>query len=227
MPVATDYTGLRHDRPHPYLIGQGEGRSVLDAVRAAKQLKQVSLARLDRGLGPFAGWRTLDWHPGINQRPGRQRRWGGRTGTRSDLIGLVEKLSSVTGSSVFASYVVAAYTQTYPDVSFNTYVRPAAQVLVRKMSSRCLAEPEVFVSVPSALALSKDPNIFAVDPVAGAIGERLRANTLDAVIQAPLLVARGLSDVHVLAIASTSFRRATLTLLITTMSASLTLVSPG
>ncbi|MEH1130515.1 lipase family protein [Micromonospora sp. CPCC 206061] len=36
--VATDYVGLGTDGPHPYLIGEGEARSVLDSVRAARQL---------------------------------------------------------------------------------------------------------------------------------------------------------------------------------------------
>ena len=42
--VATDYIGLGTYGPHPYLIGQGEGRSVLDAVRAAHELPDVNLA---------------------------------------------------------------------------------------------------------------------------------------------------------------------------------------
>src|SRR5699024_338597 len=33
--VATDYTGLGTPGPHPYLGGEGEGRSVIDSVRAA------------------------------------------------------------------------------------------------------------------------------------------------------------------------------------------------
>jgi pimeloyl-ACP methyl ester carboxylesterase len=41
--VATDYVGLGTKGPHPYLIGQGEARSVLDAVRAAHQLSGLSL----------------------------------------------------------------------------------------------------------------------------------------------------------------------------------------
>jgi hypothetical protein len=35
--VATDYQGLGGPGPHPYLIWQAEGRSVLDSVRAALQ----------------------------------------------------------------------------------------------------------------------------------------------------------------------------------------------
>ncbi|MGH2925721.1 MAG: alpha/beta hydrolase family protein [Solirubrobacterales bacterium] len=36
--VRTDYQGLGTPGPHPYLIGRSEGRSVLDIVRAARQL---------------------------------------------------------------------------------------------------------------------------------------------------------------------------------------------
>jgi fermentation-respiration switch protein FrsA (DUF1100 family) len=43
--VASDYAGLGTQGPHPYLIGQGEARSVLDSVRAARQLPQLSLRR--------------------------------------------------------------------------------------------------------------------------------------------------------------------------------------
>ena len=42
--VASDYVGLGTEGPHPYLIGEGEGRSVLDAVRAARQLEELTLA---------------------------------------------------------------------------------------------------------------------------------------------------------------------------------------
>ena len=37
--VATDYQGLGTPGPHPYLVGEAEGRSVLDMVSAAQQLK--------------------------------------------------------------------------------------------------------------------------------------------------------------------------------------------
>lgn len=43
MIVATDYVGLGTAGPHPYLIGQGEARSLLDSVRAARQMPGLSL----------------------------------------------------------------------------------------------------------------------------------------------------------------------------------------
>jgi hypothetical protein len=36
--VASDYEGLGTPGPHPFLVGESEGRSVLDAVQAARQL---------------------------------------------------------------------------------------------------------------------------------------------------------------------------------------------
>ena len=38
--VATDYPGLGTDGVHPYLIGESEGRAVLDSVRAARRSAQ-------------------------------------------------------------------------------------------------------------------------------------------------------------------------------------------
>ena len=36
--VFTDYPGLGTPGPHPYLVGESEGRAVLDSIRAARQL---------------------------------------------------------------------------------------------------------------------------------------------------------------------------------------------
>lgn len=48
--VATDYAGLGTPGPHPYLIGDSEGRAVLDSVRAAGRLPKT-------GAGPrFIAW---------------------------------------------------------------------------------------------------------------------------------------------------------------------------
>lgn len=42
--VASDYSGQGAEGDFPYLIGEGEGRSALDAVRAARQLEGLQLA---------------------------------------------------------------------------------------------------------------------------------------------------------------------------------------
>lgn len=48
--AATDYPGLGTAGPHPFLVGESEGRAVLDMVRATKQL-----------LGPGSGRQVALW----------------------------------------------------------------------------------------------------------------------------------------------------------------------
>ena len=48
--VATDYPGLGTPGPHPYLVGESEGRAVLDAVRAARQIPKIGASTR------FAAW---------------------------------------------------------------------------------------------------------------------------------------------------------------------------
>jgi alpha-beta hydrolase superfamily lysophospholipase len=111
-----------------------------------------------------------------------------------NLLGLVANLPDVTGGSVFASYVAAAYTAEYDDVTFREYIRPGAEVTVREMASRCLAPPGILGSVLTSLALSRDPNILARDPATGAFGKRLAENEPPATISAPLLIGQGGAD---------------------------------
>jgi pimeloyl-ACP methyl ester carboxylesterase len=59
--VATDYVGLGTAGPHPYLIGQGEARSVLDSVRAARQMPQLSLQPATVVWGHSQGGHAALW----------------------------------------------------------------------------------------------------------------------------------------------------------------------
>jgi uncharacterized membrane protein HdeD (DUF308 family) len=192
--VATDYTGLGTPGPHPYLIGQGEGRSVLDAVRAARQLDAVNLADRTVVWGHSQGGHAALW-TGIlahGYAPDVSLVGVAALAPASNLPGLVDGLDTVRGGSIFASYVIQAYSDNYPDVRFGTYVRPTARIQVREMASRCLAAPEVFVSVATSLLFDK--SIWAGDPTTAAAGRRLRENIPSGPIPAPLLIAQGETD---------------------------------
>ncbi|WP_280502118.1 lipase family protein [Nocardia farcinica] len=194
--VATDYTGLGTAGPHPFLIGHGEATSVLDAVRAAHQLPDLDLAERTVVWGHSQGGHAALWTgilaPGYA--PDAHVVAVASMAPASDGPALVRHLPEVTGGSVFASYVVAAYTAIYPDVTFDRYIIPAARTLVRDMSARCLSEPGVLVSVLSALSIDRDRPIFAVDPLDGPFGDRLRENTPAGPLTVPLLLAQGASD---------------------------------
>jgi uncharacterized membrane protein HdeD (DUF308 family)/alpha-beta hydrolase superfamily lysophospholipase len=199
--VATDYVGLGTEGPHPYLIGQGEGRSVLDAARAVRQLSDVDVSDQTVVWGHSQGGHAALWTGVLAPTYAPDLKVAGvaALAPASDLKGLISNLPNVTGGSIFASFVIAAYTSVYPDVRFDAYVRPGASSIVREMSQRCLADPRVFASLLGVLSLSKDPEIMATEPSTGAFGQRLTENTPTGPIPAPLLIGQGEADSLVLA----------------------------
>jgi uncharacterized membrane protein HdeD (DUF308 family)/alpha-beta hydrolase superfamily lysophospholipase len=199
--VATDYVGLGTAGPHPYLVGQGEGRSVLDAARAVRQLPELQLSDQTVVWGHSQGGNSALWTGALAPTYAPELDLAGvaALAPASDLQGLVQNLPSVTGGSIFTSFVVAAYTSIYPDVRFDSYIRPGASAIVRQLAERCLADPRVFASLLDVLSLSKDPDIFATDPTTGAFGQRLTENTPTGPIPAPLFIGQGEADSLVLA----------------------------
>ncbi|WP_245979912.1 lipase family protein [Gryllotalpicola protaetiae] len=205
--VATDYIGLGTAGPHPYLIGPDTAHAVLDAARAAPQLAVAHLGAHNVVWGHSQGGGAALWTGATAKRYAPELEIDGvaALAPASNLPALVDHLPSVTGGSVFASYVAAAYTAIYSDVSFRAYIRPGAQVTVREMSKRCLAEPGVLVSVLHALALTRDPVIFSKDPNTGPLGKRIAQNVPPAGIGAPLLIAQGAADQLVIPSAQSAY----------------------
>jgi alpha-beta hydrolase superfamily lysophospholipase len=196
--VASDYVGLGTPGPHPYLIGQGEARSVLDSVRAARQMPELSLARETVVWGHSQGGHAALWAGMIAPRyaPDAGVIGVAALAPASDLHGLVDEVKDTLEGRVLSAYILTAYSEVYPDVSFDHYVRPAARVLVREAAQRCLDIPEAIPSVLTAL-VSRQP-IYAVAPLAGALGRRLAENTPTGSIGVPVLIAQGASDPLVL-----------------------------
>jgi hypothetical protein len=96
--------------------------------------------------------------------------------------------------SVLTAWVLAPYSQTYPDVSLNTYVTPAARAIVREMTQRCLLEPGVVVSLVSALGVSEDRPIYSAGLIGGALGDRLAQNAATGPFPSPVLAVWGSAD---------------------------------
>jgi uncharacterized membrane protein HdeD (DUF308 family) len=192
--VATDYIGLGTPGPHAYLVGQEAGQAVLDAVRAARQVPALSLSDQTVVWGHSQGGGAALWTgilaPGYA--PDANVIGVAALAPASDLAGMVGNLESVQGGALFASYVIQGYSDTYPDVRFDDYVRPEARILVREMASRCLTDPGVVVSIAEALAIDK--SIWSTDPATGSFGQRLQQNVPNGSIPAPLLIGQGLGD---------------------------------
>lgn len=206
--VATDYVGLGTEGPHPYLIGQGEGRSVLDAVRAAHQLNEVKLAPDTVVWGHSQGGHAALWAGMLASTYAPDLKIDGvaALAPASNLPGLITNLENVTGGELFASYVVQAYTDIYPDVTYADLIRPGARIIVQEMAQRCLAEKSTLVSILTVLTLDKP--IWSGNPDTGAFHDALVANIPSGPIKAPLLLAQGAADTLVVPSAQNAYVKA-------------------
>ncbi|WP_377325761.1 alpha/beta fold hydrolase [Pimelobacter simplex] len=192
--VATDYPGLGTAGPHPYLIGQGEGRSVLDATRAARELTAAGLGEQTVVWGHSQGGHAALWAGALAPSYAPDVRLDGvaALAPAANLPALVDSLDEVTGGEIFASYVIDAYARAYDDIRLADYVRPAVRPIVRETAARCLGEPSMLVSVATVLSLDKP--IWSRDPGAGPLAVRLRENVPTGPVTAPLLLAQGAAD---------------------------------
>src|SRR5262249_44914325 len=135
--VATDYSFAEKGGPHPYLIGEGEARSALDSVRAARQMSEITLDQ-----------RVVVW--GYSQ-GGHAALWTGIVGPRyaPDLeicgvaaIAPAANLENILAMNVemdkrFGPYLARSYSRFYPDITFEQAVRPEALDAARQIVDLC------------------------------------------------------------------------------------------
>ena len=190
--VATDYIGLGTEGPHPYLIGDPSGRAVVDAVRAARRLDETELED-----------RTVVWG---HSQGGGAALWTGIVAPRYapdvDVIGVAAMAPAADLPAIFAvakdtaigkilgAYVISAYSEIYPDVDVDDYIRPAARTFVRETAARCFGA-EALASIGTAIT---GESIYAQNPAGGPLGKRFEENVPRDAIEAPLLIAQGLTD---------------------------------
>ena len=197
--VATDYPGMGTAGAFPYLIGEGQGRAVLDAARAARSLPTVRL-----------GDETVVWG---HSQGGHAARWAGQiadayapeldvAGTAalspaSDPLALAEGVLADPGSpgaSLAVSFVVDAYTQYYPELDVDDVVVPSARTVVREAAGRCTSDGATLVTLATGLAFGKNQPIVAEGALDGPFGARLAENVAVGPWSAPLFVAHGDAD---------------------------------
>lgn len=192
--VATDYIGLGTVGPQPYLIGQGEGRAVLDSVRAAHQLGDVSLGDRTVVWGHSQGGGAALW-AGIlapTYAPDAHVIGIGAVAPASDLTGLATTLGSTQGGAIFASYLLESYAAAYRDVKFDRYVRPDARAPMHDLAEHCLTDTQQLVAIGQTMTAGQ--SFYAQDPATGALGDRLRSNDPDGVITVPVFIGQGTAD---------------------------------
>lgn len=197
--VAPDYSGQGAPGDFPYLIGEGEARSALDAVLAAGELGAPVLSPEVAVWGHSQGGHAALWTSQIagEYTPGLDVVGTAALAPAGDPLALARELSTGDANamlSVLVSWVLVPYADTYPDVRVDDYVVPGARSIVREMTQRCLSEPGVVVSAVTALGVSEDRPLYDADLTGGALGRRLAENVPTGPWDAPILVAWGADD---------------------------------
>ncbi len=139
--VGTDYEGLGTPGRHPYLVGESEGRSVLDAALAARALPgadagpRVGIAGYSQG-GHGSAWAhqiAPTWTPELEV-------VGTFAGAPATEIDLIMKAAAITPINGFAMMIVAGYAEAYPEADPDLVLTAKGKATLGAVDTGCTAD---------------------------------------------------------------------------------------
>jgi pimeloyl-ACP methyl ester carboxylesterase len=194
--VATDYSFAEKGGPHPYLIGEGEARATLDSVRAARQMPDLTLDKRMVVWGYSQGGHAALWVGivGPHYAPDLEIAGVAAIAPAANIKNILAM--NVEADKRFGPYLALSYSRFYPDITFEQALRPAALEAARQIINLCDFLPPADAERIEALAATFDGPALATSSNKALLA-RLEQNMADGPIQAPVVIAQGLSDVVV------------------------------
>ena len=195
--AATDYEGHGTPGAHPYLVGESEGRSGLDAALAARQLPTADAGTRFGIMGYSQGGHAAMWTAELAATWAPELELVGTfAGAPASEIGLIQG-ARLTGSS--ASFVVLlanGFVQHYgPELDIAGFLTPEGQAFLPQAEQECIGD--------LARSLADFPATSYVDPPDPAWAEHADANDAGTEkVDAPLLIIHSPTDDIVPAILS-------------------------
>ncbi|MFN8112673.1 MAG: alpha/beta fold hydrolase [Solirubrobacterales bacterium] len=195
--VATDYQGLGTPGPHPYLVGEAEGRSVVDMVSAARQLipdlgKKYLIAGHSQGgqSALFAASLADDWAPNLKLKGTTSYAPASHLKAQAELL---PSLTSPSGLSALAALIVKGASTVTSDIKINKLLTPQAQSLYPQTEQICLpqlAESDSFGGMAPADLLKNNADTTALYDVLDGMNPAVK-------IGPPVFLAQGTADTTV------------------------------
>lgn len=201
--AATDYEGLGTAGVHPYLIGESEGRSVLDAARAARNIadagagKELLLWGHSQGgqASLFAGQLASDYAPELDLLATAAAAPAG------ELKELLSDDAKTAEGVVLGGYAVNAYVDIYgpghSDMSESQVVTPEGEKAIPEIVKLCdLTQSDELAKIAEPLA----GEFFVGDPGSVAPWTTLLADNTPGgtKIPSPTLITQGTADTIVI-----------------------------
>ncbi len=196
--ASTDYTGLGTPGLLPYLIGSGEARNVLDAVRAADNLAGTGAGRTFAVWGHSQGGHASLFTPQVVARYAPTLHLVGvaAAAPAAELPALIEAQWNQAVAWVIGSEVIALWPGFYPELKANQVATPRALSNYRRLGAFCITGETSQLASEFAPYFSSP--FFSADPTSMANWRaRIDQNT-PSPPKVPVFVSQGLADTVVL-----------------------------
>lgn len=191
--VATDYPGLGTPGVHPYIVGPVAAQSVLDSVRAVRQL-DVNAGYEFAVWGASQGGHASLWtaQSASEYAPELTLVAAAASAPAVDLQGIIEARIDSKSGGVFLSEVFYSWSHFYPGASLDDIIKPEHRAQFEKMATTCISTPAAFLTIGDILTPSEylSVDILTADPWQTIIDD----NTPRGEINVPLLLTHGTAD---------------------------------
>jgi acetyl esterase/lipase len=197
--AATDYQGLGGPGPHPYLIGPSAAHSVLDAVRAARELPHASASNRFALWGESQGGHATLWSAQLAAAYAPELELVGAAADAPP-VDLVANLTGNTNAAVRAlttAYAGASWSEIY-GIPLSTITGPVGEDLIHRLAKNCVTLDGFKLRTKIGL-LRLTRQLRGLDLNASPRwAELMRANSVaPRTLGVPLLIAQGSADVIV------------------------------
>jgi Secretory lipase len=162
--VLSDYEGLGTPGRHPYLVGESEGRGVLDATLAARELPdadagdQLSIFGYSQGGhgALFAGQLAADWAPD-------HELVGTVAGAPATELPIIFGAAGSLPIAGFLYMIIAGFAEAYPEADPSLVLTPAGEAELPQVDRGCVGDViRHFAGTPNAELLK--PGLADVQP---------------------------------------------------------------
>ena len=144
--AATDYPGLGTPEVHPYLVGESEGRAVLDSVRAARQVPGVGSGRRFAVWGHSQGGHAALFTGLLAERyaPDLELVGVAAAAPATELATLLKADIDTSGGRNLTAMTLWSWARIY-DAPIDTVLDPSAIPIVDHLANQCLESIYDFV----------------------------------------------------------------------------------
>jgi hypothetical protein len=162
--VLSDYEGLGTPGRHPYLVGESEGRGVLDGALAARELPhadtddQLSIFGYSQGGhgALWAGQLAADWAPDYEL-------VGTVAGAPATELPIIFRAAGSLPIAGFLYMIIAGFAEAYPEADPALVLTPAGEAELPQVDKGCVSNViRHFAGTPNAELLK--PGLAEVEP---------------------------------------------------------------